>query len=47
MLDLNGIAPISPGVALMEATAINDLGQIVANGSNDRAYLITLPPQLR
>jgi hypothetical protein len=47
MLDLNSLVALEPGTTLEEARAINDLGQIVANGSNGRAYLITLPPQLR
>jgi probable HAF family extracellular repeat protein len=47
MLDLNSFAPIGPDAVLVEATAINDVGQIVANGSNGRAYLITLPTQLQ
>jgi hypothetical protein len=34
-------------MTLVEATAINDMGQVVANGSNGRAYLLTLPGQLK
>lgn len=30
-----------PGVYFYDAFGINDLGQIVANGSNGRAYLLT------
>lgn len=45
MLDLNSLVAVSPDVALVEATAVNDMGQVVANGSNGRAYLITLPGQ--
>jgi probable HAF family extracellular repeat protein len=47
MIDLNSLATVGPGVALVEAAAINDVGQIVANGSNGRAYLINLSAQLR
>jgi probable HAF family extracellular repeat protein len=47
MIDLNSLASMRPGVALVEACAINDVGQIVANGSNGRAYLINLPDQVR
>jgi probable HAF family extracellular repeat protein len=43
MMDLNSLAGMEAGVWLEEATAINDVGQIVANASNGRAYLITLP----
>ena len=47
MIDLNTFAAPAPGVWLEEATAVNDLGQIVANASNGHAYLITLPMQLQ
>jgi probable HAF family extracellular repeat protein len=47
MIDLNSSATVGPGVALVEAAAINDVGQVVANASNGRAYLISLPAQLR
>ena len=43
MLDLNSLVTVGAGVWLEEATAANDVGQIVANGSNGHAYLITLP----
>jgi probable HAF family extracellular repeat protein len=46
MVDLNAIASLGPGSALVEATGINDYGQVVANGNNSRAYLLTVPPQL-
>jgi len=47
IVDLNRLVNIGPGIWLAEATADNDAGQIVANGSNGHAYLIVLPPQLR
>jgi hypothetical protein len=47
MVDLNSFAAPAPGVWLEEATAVNDVGQIVANASNGHAYLITLPLQLQ
>jgi probable HAF family extracellular repeat protein len=47
MIDLNSFAAPGPGIWLEEATAINDVGQIVANASNGRAYLISLPVQLQ
>ena len=47
MIDLNSLASVGPGGVLVDAAAINDVGQIVANGSNGRAYLINLPAQLR
>jgi probable HAF family extracellular repeat protein len=40
MVDLNSLVTLEQGAVLIEATAINDAGQIVANGSNGRAYLI-------
>ena len=43
MIDLNSLAVLETGVSLEEATAINDVGQIVANASNGRAYLIAMP----
>jgi probable HAF family extracellular repeat protein len=46
MVDLNSFAAPAPGVWLEEATAVNDVGQIVANASNGHAYLIALPLQL-
>lgn len=41
MSDLNNLVVLPMGVSLMEATAINDVGQIVANGTDGRAYLLT------
>jgi probable HAF family extracellular repeat protein len=41
--DLNTVVDL-PGVTLAEAGAINDLGQIVADGTNGRAYLLTPIP---
>ena len=47
MFDLNSLASLGADSVLVEATAINDVGQVVANGSNGRAYLIVLPAQLQ
>jgi probable HAF family extracellular repeat protein len=47
MVDLNEVAPMPPGTVLEEATGINEAGQIAVNASNGRAYLISLPAQLR
>lgn len=41
MTDLNARVTLPQGVFLMEATGTNDSGQIVANGSDGRAYLLT------
>jgi probable HAF family extracellular repeat protein len=46
MMDLNGLGSLPENAVLEEATAINDLGQIVCNGSNGRAYLVTLPENI-
>jgi probable HAF family extracellular repeat protein len=46
MVDLNTLVKLGQNAFLIEATAINDAGQIVANGSNGRAYLITVSRQL-
>jgi probable HAF family extracellular repeat protein len=43
MIDLNGLAVLGAGIWLEEATAVNDVGQIVANASDGHAYLIALP----
>ena len=43
MVDLNRLIALEPAAALVEATGINDLGQVVANGSDGRAYLVALP----
>jgi probable HAF family extracellular repeat protein len=42
MMDLNSVVSLGGHAVLVEAAAINDAGQIVANGSNGRAYLIAL-----
>jgi probable HAF family extracellular repeat protein len=47
MLDLNSFTTLEPNAVLVEATSINDVGQVVANGSNGRVYLISLPVQIR
>jgi probable HAF family extracellular repeat protein len=47
MVDLNSLVSAGPGIWLEDATGINESGQIVANGSNGHAYLITLPAPLR
>lgn len=41
MTDLNTLVALPQGTSLLEATAINDLGQIVANGSDGHGYLLT------
>jgi probable HAF family extracellular repeat protein len=43
IVDVNSLAAIGPDARLVEAAAINDVGQLVADGSNGHAYLITLP----
>jgi len=43
MVDLNTLAVLESGAYFVEATGINDLGQLVANASNGRAYLLTPP----
>lgn len=40
MTDLNSLVDL-PGIELRDATAINDLGQIVANGGSAHTYLLT------
>ena len=42
MVDLNSLVSAGPEAVLTEATAISDAWQIVANGSDGRAYLITV-----
>ncbi len=42
--DLNNSVLLKPGVFLVDATGINEAGEIVANGSDGRAYLLTDPP---
>jgi hypothetical protein len=44
MLDLNSLVTLSD-TFLTQATAINDLGQIVANGADGQAYLLTPIPE--
>ena len=41
MVDLNTLVSLASGGYLLEATGINDIGQIVANGSDGHAYLLT------
>jgi probable HAF family extracellular repeat protein len=41
MIDLNTLVDPVPGITLNSATAINDAGQIVANGVDGQAYLLT------
>lgn len=45
MYDLNKLMGLN-GVTLTDATALNDLGQIVADGSDGNAYLLTPIPEL-
>jgi probable HAF family extracellular repeat protein len=45
MVDLNSMVTLSNGTFLAEARAINDLGQILANGSDGRAYLLSPIPE--
>jgi probable HAF family extracellular repeat protein len=40
-VDLNNFVTISNGAVLIEAVAVNDSGQIAANGSDGHAYLLT------
>lgn len=44
MQDLNSLVDLG-SVLLVEARAINDLGQILANANNGRAYLLTPVPE--
>ena len=44
MTNLNSLVSL-PGVTLSDATGINDLGDIVANGTNGQAYLLTPIPE--
>ena len=41
MIDLNSLVTLDGGIDLTDATGINDVGQIIANGSNGHAYLLT------
>jgi probable HAF family extracellular repeat protein len=46
MTDLNTLVEL-PGVTLINATGINDNGQIIAAGDNNHCYLLTpIPPRL-
>jgi probable HAF family extracellular repeat protein len=45
MTDLNSLVEPGLGTTLYEAQGINDKGQIVANGRNDHAYLLTPTPE--
>ena len=47
MVDVNSFAAPGGGATLVEAVAINDVGQIVANASNGHAYLVVLPAEWR
>jgi len=44
MLDLNGLIINRINISLTEARGINDSGQIIANGANGHAYLLTPTP---
>lgn len=44
MTDLNSLVTLDSGIDLTDATGINDMGQIIANGSNAHAYLLTAAP---
>ena len=44
MTNLNSLVNLN-GVTLVDATAINDAGQIVADGDNGQAYLLTAIPE--
>ena len=46
MADLNTLVDL-PGVTLINATGINDNGQIIVSGNNNHCYLLTpIPPRL-
>ncbi|SEO67390.1 DUF3466 family protein [Nitrosovibrio sp. Nv6] len=45
MTDLNSLVKLEDGIFLSDATDINDLGQIIANASNGRAYLLSPVPE--
>lgn len=45
MRDLNSLVALSSGTFLQQAVAINNLGQIVANGSDGQIYLLTPVPE--
>lgn len=44
MVDVNTLVALAGGAYFIEASGINDLGQLVANASDGRAYLLTPPP---
>ena len=41
MSDLNNLVALPPGVFLFQASGINDVGQIAANGTDGHGYLLT------
>lgn len=45
IIDLNDLVSLPEGVILTNAKGINDIGQIVANATNGRAYLLTPVPE--
>jgi len=45
MTNLNTLVSLPNGAHLTEARGINDMGQIVANGSDNHAYLVSPAPQ--
>lgn len=47
MTDLNSLVKLEKGVFLADATGINDRGQIIANASDGRAYLLSPIPEPR
>lgn len=45
MTDINSLVTLSDGVYLTTARDINDLGQIIAQGSDGRSYLVSAVPE--
>jgi probable HAF family extracellular repeat protein len=45
MADLNSFVNLENGVYLASATGINDVGQIIANASDGRSYLLSPVPE--
>ena len=45
MTDLNSLVSLTGGTVLYQALGINDSGQIIADGSNGQAYLLTPVPE--
>jgi probable HAF family extracellular repeat protein len=45
MLDLNSLVTLTDGAYLTEAKDVNDLGQIIAMGSNGHSYLLSAVPE--